>query len=167
MTTPAAPSPAPSGPASPTAAEVIAVLGLEPHPEGGHYRRTFTHPEAHDGRPLASAIAYLLAAGDRSHWHRVDAVELWCWQGGDPLELSISVDGVGERTHVVGPDPVAGHELTVAVPAGAWQSAQPVDPPAGVDGTAGYALVTCVVAPAFVFEGFELAPPCWTPGQPF
>lgn len=146
-----------------TAAALIAALGLEPHPEGGHYRRTFAHDEARDGRALASAISYLLETGDRSHWHRVDAVELWVWQGGDPLELSISTDGVGERVHVLGPGVAAGHELQVAVPAGAWQSARPV----GDGDGAGYALVTCMVVPAFVFEGFELAPPCWSPGQPF
>jgi predicted cupin superfamily sugar epimerase len=140
-----------------TAVELIAALGLARHPEGGWYRRTWTHPSADaDGRPLASSIHYLLEAGDRSHWHRIDATETWLWHGGGPLHLSIAADGGTVEDVVLGPDVAAGQLLQATVPPGAWQSAAPV-------GAAEYALVSCVVVPAFTFDHFELAPPDWSP----
>lgn len=134
----------------------IAHLRLEPHPEGGYYRRTWTHPETDShGRALASSIHYLLRAGERSHWHRFDAAETWLWHAGGPLVLEMSPDGERVARSTLGPDPAAGEVLQVTVPANEWQSAEPVGD---------FALVTCVVVPEFRFEGFELATPCWEPG---
>ncbi len=127
--------------------DLVDELELEPHPEGGHFRRTFLDP---DGR--ASSILYLLAARERSHWHRIDAVEIWNHCGGGPLELSISVDGEQTERLTLGPPP--GGSPQVIVPAGAWQSATPVD---------GFSLVSCVVVPAFRWERFELAAEGWEP----
>ena len=128
--------------------EVIAALGLEPHPEGGWFREMWREP-------ATTAIYYLLRAGEVSHWHRVDAVEIWHLYLGAALELSVSVDGHAVDRHVLGPDLAAGQRPQVVVPAGAWQSARPVG---------GWVLAGCTVAPAFRFEGFELAPPGWNPG---
>jgi predicted cupin superfamily sugar epimerase len=131
-------------------------LRLAPHPEGGWFRRTFTHHDVgRDGRPLGSAILYLLAVGERSHWHRIDAVEMWHFHAGDPLVLQMSPDGRRGRTRILGPDPFEGHEPQVVVPAGTWQAARSL----GV-----YSLVGCTVTPAFSERGFQLAPPGWQPG---
>jgi predicted cupin superfamily sugar epimerase len=139
-----------------TAAELIASLGLERHPEGGWYRRTWTHP-VHDaqGRPLASSIHYLLEGGERSHWHRVDAAETWLWHGGGPLRLWIAGAHDAVEELVLGPDVAAGQQLQATVPPGAWQAAEPAGD--------GHVLVSCVVVPAFTFDHFELAPPGWSP----
>lgn len=125
---------------------LIAKLGLAPHPEGGWYRETMRQPAPGDpaARGLATAILYLLDAGERSHWHRVDAAELWLWHAGAPLTLLI--DHAEHRLHGENPQRL--------VPANAWQSAEARD---------GWALVSCVVTPAFDFAGFELAPPGWSP----
>lgn len=134
--------------------EVIATLGLAPHPEGGHFRETFREPS--EGRGHGTAIYYLLKAGERSHWHRVDAAEIWHWYAGGPLSLSISADGKTSETQQLGPDLAAGERPQLIVPAAAWQSAEPLG---------AWTLVGCTVTPAFVFEGFELAPPDWAPGS--
>jgi predicted cupin superfamily sugar epimerase len=123
--------------------------GLGPHPEGGYYRETYRSPLSvtptgwPGPRPLATAILYLLPAHERSAWHRVRGEELWLWQGGGPMRLS-----VGDARHLVGPDRRAGQELQVLVPAGAWQAATPA--------TDEWSLVACVVAPGFDFADFEL-----------
>ncbi len=135
--------------------EIIRRLDLEPHPEGGHFRRTWQHPESHDGRPLASSILYLLTIGQVSHWHRIDAVEQWHFYAGDPMLLEVSVDGRQIEEHLLGPDTRQGHHHQVIVPARAWQSAS---------GTGVYSLVGCTVTPAFQFEHFELAADGWRPG---
>jgi hypothetical protein len=133
--------------------DVAAAWQLAPHPEGGYNRETYRSPieVTLPGRPgpraLATAILYLLAAGERSAWHRVAGDELWLWQGGAAMELS-----VGEATRLVGPDAAAGHQLQVLVVAGDWQSATP----AAVPGTPGWSLVACLVAPGFDFDDFEL-----------
>lgn len=133
---------------------IIAALGLAPHPEGGWYRETWRAPG--DGRARATAIYFLLEAGQRSHWHRVDAEEMWLFHAGHPLMLSMARDSAGPvETICVGPNPLAGDHLQAIVPTGWWQAAE-----AG----AGWALVSCVVSPAFEFSGFELAPPDWRPG---
>ena len=129
--------------------EIIDRLGLAPHPEGGHYRETWRHDPSDGSRGAGTAIAFLLRAGERSHWHRVDADELWFFHLGDPLRLLVEHD-----EHLLGPDLAAGHHVQVRVPAGAWQSAEP---------TGAFTLVSCTVSPAFEFEGFELAPPDFTP----
>lgn len=133
-----------------SAADIIARLQLQPHPEGGHYRETFRDTQTLAGRACSTAIYYLLRAGERSHWHRVDAVETWHWYGGDPLELSLSADGTGLETITLGPLPAA--QPQVIVPRYAWQSARPLGD---------YTLVGCTVAPGFEFSGFELAPHGW------
>ena len=132
-----------------TAAELIAALGMQPHPEGGHYVETWRGAPGADGRADATAIYFLLAAGERSHWHRVDAAEVWLWHAGDPLELRI-----GETTVVLGRDVLAGERPQAVVPAGEWQAATP---------TGAWTLVSCVVAPGFEFAGVELAPPGFEP----
>jgi uncharacterized protein len=133
---------------------VIRVLELLPHPEGGHYRETWRDLPADGGRGAATAILYLLAAGERSHWHRVDAAELWLWHAGARLRLTLSTDGIAEETRILGPDLAMGAALQAVVPAGCWQAAETLG---------AWALVSCVVAPAFQFPGFELAPPGWSP----
>jgi uncharacterized protein len=140
--------------ASVTADDVIAALGLAPHPEGGWFAQTWLEPAPDGGRPASSAIHYLLRAGERSHWHRIDATEVWHHYAGDPLELRVSVDGSSVATHVLGPAVIAGERPQVVVPAGAWQAARSLGD---------WTLVGCTVAPAFTFEGFELAPPDWEP----
>lgn len=130
-------------------------LGLAPHPEGGWYRRTWQHPDSVGGRPLASSIVYLLGGGDRSRWHRIDAVEQWHHYAGDPLELRVSPDGITVEAHVLGGDVFRDQEPQRVVPAGWWQSAATLG---------AYSLVGCTVTPAFTFEGFELASDGWEPG---
>ena len=127
---------------------MIATLNLSPHPEGGWYRETLRLADPAGGRDRATAILFLLDRGGRSHWHRVDAAELWIWNGGNPLTLLID-DGAATVEHRIGPD-----NPQALVPAGAWQAAEPRD---------GWALVSCVVVPGFAFAGFELAPPEWQP----
>jgi predicted cupin superfamily sugar epimerase len=135
---------------------IIRRLGLQPHPEGGHYAETWRGPSGPDGRAVGTAIHYLLQAGERSHWHRVDAHEIWLFHTGSPLRLSIATGPASEPVHhVLGVDLAAGQHPQVVVPAGAWQSAEPLGD---------HTLVTCTVSPGFEFAGFELAPPGWQPG---
>jgi uncharacterized protein len=137
-----------------TAAEVIRLLDLRPHPEGGHFRETFRDPR-HDanGRSLSTAIYFLLAAGERSHWHRIDAVEIWHWHAGAALALKIA-GSEGVTTARLGADLGAGERPQAVVPAGAWQAAETLGD---------WTLVGCTVAPGFDFRKFELAPKDWTP----
>jgi len=140
------------------AAAVIAALGLRPHPEGGHYRETWRDLPEGGGRGAGTAIHFLLAAAERSHWHRVDAAELWLWQGGGPLVLALSPDAAtAPREVVLGPDLGAGQALIGVVPKGWWQAARPAG--------GRWCLVSCTVSPAFDFAGFELAPAGWEPGK--
>ncbi|MGB7371193.1 cupin domain-containing protein [Erythrobacter sp.] len=148
-------------PARPCAA-IIEALDLSPHPEGGHYRETYRGADDRSGRSRATAILFLLETGQRSHWHRVDADELWIWQCGDPLVLQIALSG--ERTGkqvILGTDLLHRQAPQGMVPAGAWQAAHPLPRNAA----AGYSLVSCVVSPGFEFAGFTLAPPGWHPGD--
>jgi len=139
-----------------TAEAVIAALDLDPHPEGGHFREVYRHAPSDGGRGDATSIYYLLRAGERSAWHRVtDAVEIWQFHAGDPLALSISTDGKRVERHLLGADLAQGARPQAVVPAGAWQSAV---------STGAWTLVGCTVAPAFVFESFEMAPEGWEPG---
>jgi predicted cupin superfamily sugar epimerase len=140
----------------PTAAEIIARLQLTPHPEGGHFRETFRDSRCDaDGRSASTAIYFLLARGERSHWHRVDAAEVWHYYAGDTLTLQIA-DESGARTVRLGPDLAAGDTPQAIVPARAWQAAE---------SNGDWTLVGCTVAPGFEFAHFELAPPDWTPGS--
>ena len=138
------------------AGDVVAALGMRPHPEGGWYVETWRSPADDPGaRPAVSSILYLLAAGDRSHWHRVDAVEIWQHAGGDALELRVWAEGDPAVTaHRLADDLAPGSVLQAAVPASAWQAARPLGD---------WALVGCIVAPAFEFAGFELAAEDWEP----
>ena len=139
---------------APTAAEVIARLDLKPHPEGGHFRETFRDPRlVTDGRSASTAIYFLLARGERSDWHRIDAVEVWHYYAGSPLTLEIA-DGDGRRVVTLGPDLAAGEVPQAVVPAQAWQAAE---------STGDWTVVGCTVAPGFDFAKFELAPKDWTP----
>lgn len=139
----------------PEAEALIRRLGLVQHPEGGHYRETFrAAPGPGGGRAACTAILFLLRAGERSHWHRVDADELWHWHAGAPLELAVAQDGSGVARTVLGADFAAGETPQGIVPARAWQAARSLG---------AWTLVGCTVAPAFEFAGFELAPPGWEP----
>lgn len=142
----------------PDPAEIIARLQLAPHPEGGWYRQTW-RAEAGDGeRPSATMIHFLLEAHQRSHWHRVDAAELWFWHAGAPVALSIAPGDEGPITRtVLGGQVLEGEAAQALVPTGHWQAAEPLG---------GWALVSCVVSPGFHFGGFELAAADWAPGAP-
>ena len=137
--------------------EVIAALGLAPHPEGGWYAETYRDPApAGGGRGAVTAIHFLLRAGERSRWHRVDATEiwLWLWHAGAALTLSVSADGRDVAATTLGPDLAAGERPQAVVPRDAWQAAASLG---------AWTLVSCVVTPAFEFAGFELAAEGWEP----
>jgi len=138
-----------------TAADIIARLELRPHPEGGHYRETFRDAGSDaQGRSRSTAIYYLLRRGERSHWHRIDAVEVWHYYSGAALTLQIANEGCGPHTIKLGPDVAAGERPQAIVPVDAWQSAE---------STGDWTLVGCTVAPGFEFAKFELAPKDWAP----
>jgi predicted cupin superfamily sugar epimerase len=137
-----------------TATDIIRLLDLKPHPEGGHFRETFRDSRTIDGRAASTAIYFLLARGERSHWHRVDAVETWHWYAGAALALEIAEsDGNIERV-MLGSDLSAGERPQAIVPAHDWQAAQSLGD---------WTLCGCTVAPGFEFSGFELAPKDWSP----
>jgi uncharacterized protein len=139
-----------------SANDIIRLLDLKPHPEGGHFREMFRDTrQVENGRAASTAIYFLLARGERSHWHRVDAVEVWHWYAGAPLELEIAPnEGHIERV-TLGTDLAAGQCPQAVVPAHAWQAAQSFGD---------WTLCGCTVAPGFDFSGFELAPKGWAPG---
>lgn len=139
-----------------TADEIIRVLGLQPHPEGGHFRETFRDASPTGGRGAATSILFLLRAGEVSAWHRVDALEIWNFHGGDPLELAIAAADQPRAEFVLGADLAHGQRPQAVVPAHAWQTARSLGD---------WSLVGCVVAPAFDFNGFELAPSGWQPDR--
>lgn len=137
------------------AREIIRLLDLEPHPEGGWYRQTFADTATVGDRPASTAIYYLLEAEQMSAWHRVDAIEIWHYHAGAPLSLTLSPpDGRGASAHVLGPDLRAGCRPQVIVPTLWWQTAVSLG---------AWTLVGCTVAPGFRFEGFEMAPADWHP----
>ena len=139
-----------------SAAEIIRLLDLRPHPEGGYYRETFRDPRQDaDGRSLSTAIYFLLAAGVRSHWHRIDTVEMWHWHAGAALALRIAEEN-GVATVRLGANLAAGERPQAVVLAGAWQAAESLG---------AWALVGCTVAPGFDFRSFEVAPKDWSPGH--
>ena len=147
---------------SDSAAALIEQLGLAAHPEGGWYKETWRGASsAADGRASGTAIIFLLRAGEASHWHTVDAAELWLWQAGDPVELRLAADDAGPaRSVILGADIGAGQQLQGMVNPGEWQAARPYGEPQH-----GYSLVSCVVVPGFDFAGFRLAAPGWEPGS--
>lgn len=138
-----------------TAKDIVETLGLAPHPEGGWYRETWRAIAQNGERASGTAIYYLLEEGQRSHWHRVDAAEIWHYYAGAPLTLSISEDNKTVRDWLLGGDVLQGEAPQVIVSPNAWQSAQ---------STGAWTLVGCTVSPGFEFEKFELAPKDWSPG---
>jgi uncharacterized protein len=138
-----------------TQAEVVRLLGLKPHPEGGYYRETFRDASTDaDGRAHSTLIYYLLGVGDVSEWHRVDVAEVFHWYAGAPLVMTLSPNGHDASAHHLGNDLKAGQRPQLVVPAGCWQTATSLG---------AWTLVGCTVAPGFQFEGFEMAPPGWRP----
>lgn len=143
-----------SGRARPTSGEMIDALGLLRHPEGGFYRETFRAPDAPRG--ASTSILFLLPAGEQSRWHRVDADEHWLFHDGDTLELLVADPASGAQERIVlGRDVARGERPQAVVPRGWWQAARPLGD---------WTLVGCVVAPAFEFARFEMAPEGWEPG---
>jgi hypothetical protein len=143
-----------NGRARPTSDEMIAALGLLRHPEGGFYRETFRAPDAPRG--ASTSILFLLPAGEQSRWHRVDADEHWLFHDGDAMELLLADPATGARTRIVlGCGVARGEQPQAVVPRGWWQAARPLG---------AWTLVGCVVAPAFEFAHFEMAPDGWEPG---
>jgi uncharacterized protein len=141
-----------------SAADVVRILDLKPHPEGGYFRETFRDAGgAASTRGYSTAIYYLLARGERSHWHRVDAAEVWHWYAGAPLALEIAAGGhaTSERL-LLGANLTNGERPQAIVPAHAWQAAESLGD---------WTLVGCTVAPGFEFAGFEMAPGNWAPGR--
>ena len=137
-----------------TAAEVIRLLELKPHPEGGYYRETFRDKHVVEGRSASTLIYYLLDVGDVSHWHRCDAAEVWHWYAGAPLVITVSPNGHDASAHYLGPDLKANQRPQFVVPANAWQTCTSLG---------AWTLVGCTVAPGFEFAGFEMAPADWRP----
>src|SRR3979409_1576245 len=130
-----------------SAAEIIRLLDLKPHPEGGHFRETFRDPGTIDGRAASTAIYFLLVGGERSHWHRVDAVEVWHYYAGAPLVLEMADEKGSVRRMKLGPDIAMGERPQGAVLAGHWQAAESLGD---------WTLAGCTVAPGFEFSAFEL-----------
>ena len=144
----------PANSAEISAAEIIARLELKPHPEGGYYRETFRDSRTDaNGRARSTAIYFLLARGERSHWHRIDAVEIWHYHAGSALALKIADDD-GQWSIKLGANLAAGEQPQAIVPPHTWQSAE---------STGDWTLVGCTVAPGFDFATFELAPKDWEP----
>ena len=144
------------------AADIIDLLGMQPHPEGGWFTETYRDPhrivdaDNPGGRSASTAIYFLLEAGQISHWHRVDAVEIWHWHAGAALALSIAAtDDDAPIVLTLGGDLAASERPQGVVPRHHWQSAVSLG---------AWTLVGCTVAPGFDFAGFELAPPGWAPG---
>ena len=138
-----------------TAAEVVSLLGLEPHPEGGFYRQTFADRVV-AGRPTSTLIYYMLTDRQSGTWHRVtDAAEVWHWYAGAPMRLDISRDGKSVTAHALGNDLTGGERPQLVIPGNAWQRAACLGD---------WTLVGCTVAPGFQFSKFEQAGPGWEPG---
>lgn len=136
------------------ARDLIRILDLTPHPEGGWYRETWRAEAAAGERAAGTAIYYLLAEGEVSHWHRIDAAEIWHWYSGSPLALTLSPNGHDAEALILGPEFAASQCPQHVVPAGWWQCACSLG---------AFTLVGCTVAPGFEFSGFEIAPPDWRP----
>jgi predicted cupin superfamily sugar epimerase len=136
--------------------DYIELLGLHPHPEGGFFRETWRAPAAVGERASGTSIYYLLRTDRGSHWHRVDATEIWHYYAGAPLELSLSSDGVRAETAILGPDVASGARPQIIIDEHVWQSAKTLGE---------FTLVGCTVSPGFEFSGFVLAEPGWRPGS--
>ena len=135
------------------AAAIIQQLGLEPHPEGGHYRETWRAPGV--GRAEGTAIYFLLAAGESSHWHRIDSTEIWHHYAGSSLELRTWAEADATvASRILGPDLERAERPQLTVSPGEWQAARPLG---------SWSLVGCTVSPGFECAHFELAEPGWAP----
>ena len=134
--------------------EIIRALDLAPHPEGGWFRETWRAPAKDGERSVGTAIYYLLEADQFSHWHRVDAAEIWHWHSGAPLALTLSPDGHDAEAKVLGPELAQHQRPQIIIPPGWWQTAASLGR---------FTLVSCTVSPGFEFSGFEMAPPDWRP----
>jgi len=140
-----------------TGDDVIRMLSLDPHPEGGHYREIYRHAPADGGRGAMGSIYFLLRTGERSHWHRMDTQEIWCHHAGSPLKLAIwAGEGRSVEEYLLGNDLTAGERPQVMIPEGTWQTAQTLGD---------WTLVGCITAPVFEFAGWELAPRDWSPTE--
>jgi predicted cupin superfamily sugar epimerase len=137
------------------AGDYIELLGLQPHPEGGFFRETWRAPTSTGERASGTAIYYLLQPDRGSHWHRVDATEIWHYYAGAPLELGLSNDGAHHETVILGPDLASGARPQIVIEPHVWQSARTLGE---------FTLVGCTVSPGFEFSGFVLADPDWVPG---
>jgi len=137
------------------AKDIVDLLELGPHPEGGYYRQMFADT-ASDGRPYSTAIYYLLEGGPAGRWHRVDSAEVWHYYAGAPLRLTVSPDGVSTSEQILGQDFGDGQRPQIVIPRGEWQSAQSLG---------NWTLVGCTVAPGFDFKYFEMAEEGWKPRQ--
>ncbi len=138
-----------------SAREIIRLLELQPHPEGGHFRETFRDAETDaNGRSVGTAIYYLLEAGEVSEWHRCDASEIWHYYAGAPMVITISPNGHDAAAHHLGPNLATGQRPQIIVPKNHWQSATSLG---------AWTLVGCTVSPGFEFSGFEMAPKDWRP----
>lgn len=135
--------------------ELIALLDLAPHPEGGFYRETWRHQAADGARGAGTSILFLLPGGVHHRWHRVDSAEIWHFHGGAPLALDTATEDGPVHTSQLGLDLRAGQQPQLIVPAHAWQRARSLG---------AWTLVGCTVSPAFLFEVFEIAPEGWMPG---
>jgi predicted cupin superfamily sugar epimerase len=150
--------------------DVVRIMRLTPHPEGGFYRETHRDKaKGPDGRAASTSIYFLLPLGTVSAWHRIDAAEVWHFYAGAPLRLSLFAAGGPVSTHFLGPNLVAGERPQCVVPAGVWQSAEAALSKRGEDNAPlpPWSLVGCTVAPGFSFSGFELAPSGWRPDQSY
>ena len=137
------------------AKEIIRLLDMRPHPEGGHYVETYRAPAEDGARAAMTVIHFLLQADEVSAWHKVDADEHWLWHAGAALSLTVSPpDGKGATANTLGPDLRARQRPQLTVPAGHWQTAESLG---------AWSLVSCIVAPGFEFSGFEMAPEHWRP----
>ncbi|WGF89328.1 cupin domain-containing protein [Marinivivus vitaminiproducens] len=139
---------------TPNPGEIVQALGMSAHPEGGHFVETYRDSPADGSRGAVTAIYFLLQAGEVSAWHRIDATEIWHYQAGAPLVLTLSPNGHDAASFHLGPDVLRGQKGHVVVPPHAWQTAESLGE---------WTLVSCTVSPAFAFEGFEMAPPDWRP----
>jgi predicted cupin superfamily sugar epimerase len=137
-----------------SATDIIRLLGMRSHPEGGHYVETWRDRPEGGGRGAGTAIYYLLQVGECSEWHRIDATEVWHWYAGAPLSLCISPDGHDVHAIHLGPDLLRHQRPQAVVPPGAWQTAETLG---------AWSLLGCTVSPAFEFTGFEMAAPDWRP----
>ncbi|GAQ05047.1 hypothetical protein ALT_2368 [Aspergillus lentulus] len=143
-----------------SAQEVIETLNLSPHPEKGYYVETFRDRYSSNDRSHSTCIYYLLdGESGPSRWHRVlDGAEVWHYYAGAPLQLSLSWnDGSPIRDIILGIDLKNGQRPQAIVERGEWQHAKCLGD---------WTLVGCTVAPAFLFESFEMAEPGWEPHGP-